>query len=378
MIRFPGRESECVTVRRLAVRSGTYSRVRLVDVLDPLTGVRGAVEFDAPAPQDSARADIDGSGLWVLPALYDADAHLPVLSHGVREQDRWRALAGGVWALNTAVPWHLIAAADLERLTEFFSGTSFPRILPILSVADQPSSEGFATWLDKFGDQIRETWMPVIKLYSNDPYFRQNLEAIWRAGCRAAIYFYDEQAFQDVVTESAGPVHFRHVISEEFYRQVAARPDSTCQTSPHFLVELPKNRPGELFVLPPVPGAPARDSLRRVAGAVDLIASDHNAPVRGNTGPGLAIEQHLLPALLSLVGAGVLDLPTALAKAGGSAVSVFAPAPEIPPALMIVDPAPSGPVQLWPGQEARRAAFAGVELTGSVLAVLSAGRGCFL
>lgn len=354
----------------------TYARIRMTDVLDPLTGARADLEFEVPGTA-GGHTTIDGAGLWRLPSLYDADAHLPVLQLGLREQDRWRALAGGATAVNTAVPWHLIADLDLQRLTEFFVSTSFPRVLPILSVSDSPSSEGFAAWLDKFGDQVRHTWMPTIKLYSNDPFFQPNLEAVWQAGCRAAIYFYDDAAFRTVATTAGGPVHFRHVISEEMYQQVIARPDSTCQTSPHFLIELPESRPSELFVLPPVPGGAARESLRRMVSSIDLIASDHNAPVRGNSGPGLESEQHLLPALLSLVAQGVLDLPTALAKAGSDAAAVFRPAPEIPSALTVVDPTP-GPVQLWPGQEPQRAPFRGVGMNGTVVAVAAAGRGFFL
>ncbi len=359
-----------------AVSSPTLATVRFTDVLDPLTGERADLEFDAPAPEGGSRT-VDGSSWWRLPALYDADAHLPVLQYGLREQDRWRALAGGAAAINTAVPWHMVADTDLNALTAFFAGTAFPRVLPILSVSDQPSSEGFASWLGTFGEQIRQTWMPTIKLYSNDPFFWPNLEAIWQAGCRAAIYFYDQQALDAVADSTGGPVHFRHVISEQMYRQVSARPDSTCQTSPHFLVELPPQRSGELFVLPPVPGARERESLRGIVEQVGLIASDHNAPVPGNTGPGLDSEQYLLPALLSLVADGVLDLPTALNKAGAAAAQVFAPIPEIPSAIAVVDPTP-GPVQLWPGQESRRAPFHGLQMGGTVLAVASAGRGLCL
>lgn len=350
----------------------------LHDVLDPLTGIRTDVHLDVPGPTGPV-TDLDGSALWTLPGLYDADAHLPVLDLGVREADRLRALAGGVTALNTALPWHLVREFDLTALTAFLAGTAFPRILPILSVADSPSSEGFAGWLAEHGAQIRETWMPTIKLYSNDPYFRPNLEAIWAAGCRAAIYFYDAASFEQVAAEHAGPVHFRHVTSQAMAGLVAARPGSTCQTSPHFLVELPAGRPDELFVLPKVPGGADRDGLRTVvADGVDLIASDHNAPIHGNKGPGLDIEQFLLPALLRLVADGVLDLPTALSKVTTDPVAVFRPAPALPATRLIVDPAGTGPTGLWPGQEARRSAFRGVELAGTVLAVESDGRGRFL
>jgi hypothetical protein len=352
--------------------------VVLHDVLDPLAGERTDVAFDAPGPA-GAPSSFDGSALWVLPGVYDADAHLPVLQRGVRELDRIRALAGGATRLNSATPWHLVREHPLGELTAAFAATAFPRVLPILSVSDQPSSEGFAAWLADHGDEVRETWMPVVKLYSNDPCFWPNLEAIWTAGCRAAIYFYDEASFEQVVASRGGPVHFRHVTSEAMAQQVASRPDSTSQTSPHFLVELPAGRSEELHVLPPVPGGAARESLRAVvATAVDLIASDHNAPIAGNEGPGLEIEQHLLPAVLTLVEQGVLDLATAVAKLTTGAAAVFRPAAGLDDSRIVVDPAGTGPAPLWPGQEPRRAAFRNVALSGSVVAVTAAGRGSFL
>jgi hypothetical protein len=352
--------------------------VVLHDVLDPLAGLRADVTFDVPGVT-SARSEFDGSALWVLPGVFDADAHLPLLPRGVREFDRLRALAGGVTQLNSATPWHLVKDLPLADVTEFFAGTSSPRILPILSVSDQPSSADFPAWLAANGAEVRETWAPVIKLYSNDPNFWPNLEAIWAAGCRAAIYFYDEPAFDAVVASRGGPVHFRHVTSKTMADQVASRPDSTSQTSPHFLLELPAGRSAELFVLPPVPGGAARESLRAiVADAVNLIASDHNAPIAGNKGPGLEIEQSLLPAVLSLVDDRVLTLEAAIAKLTTSAAAVFQPAGGLDDSRIVVDPEVRGDTPLWPGQEQRRAAFRGVATTGAVVAVTAGGRGAFL
>jgi hypothetical protein len=353
--------------------------VVLHDVLDPLTGRRADVTFDVAGPAGAGASDFDGSELWVLPGVFDADAHLPVLQRGVRELDRVRALAGGVTQLNTATPWHLVRDRSIAELTAFFAGTAFPRVLPVLSVSDEPSSEGFASWLAEHGDEVRESWAPVIKLYSNDPWFWPNLEAIWSAGCRAAIYFYDEPSFDAVVASRGGPVHFRHVTSRDMAEQVAGRPDSTCQTSPHFLLDLPAGRSEELFVLPPVPGGDDRESLLTVVtDQVDLIASDHNAPIAGNKGPGLEIEQHLLPALLTLVEQGVFDLATAMAKVTSGAAGVFGPAAGLDDSRVVVDPNGGGKAGLWPGQEARRSAFRGLELTGAVLAVTAGGTGTFV
>lgn len=354
----------------------SHSPVVFHDVLDPLTGNRSDVRIEVPGP--GGGVELDGSALWVLPALYDADAHLPVLLHGLRETDRWRALAGGVAELNSATPWHLVRDLPLSEVTSFFDQTALPRIRPILSISDQPSSEGFADWFADHAAEIRETWMPTVKCYSNDPFFRRNLEAIWAGGCRAAIYFYDDESFESVVSEHAGPVHFRHVISTEMAAKVAARPDSTSQCSPHFLLALPDGRSDELFVLPKVPGGQARDSLRAdVSGSVSLLASDHNAPIADSKGPGLDAEQHLLPALLGLADEKVLDLRTALAMATERAAEVFRPAGGIGGGIVVVDPAPQ-PVGLWPGQEARRAAFRGLELPGTVRAVAVDGRGTLL
>ncbi|BBG05439.1 MULTISPECIES: hypothetical protein [Pseudonocardia] len=364
--------------RTPATTSPTGRTVVLHDVLDPLSGEREDVRLEVPGPAGPT-TDVDGAGLHVLPGLYDADSHLPVLDLGLRESDRWRALAGGATAVTTALPWHLVRTRSLEAVTSFLAATTFPLVLPILSVSDSPSGAGFAAWLRDHGAQIRETWMPTIKLYSNDPFFRPNLEAVWEAGCRAAVYFYDRASFEQVAAEHAGPVHFRHVTSREMAEQVAARPDSTCQTSPHFLVEITPGRAGDLHVLPPVPGGADRDGLREVVtDRVDLIASDHNAPVHGNDGPGLDSEQFLLPALLQLVADGVLDLPAALAKATTAAAAVFRPAAGLPDSRIVVDPAGTGPAGLWPGQESRRAAFLGVPLAGTVLAAETAGTARFL
>lgn len=355
----------------------TYTRVRLTDVLDPLAATRSDVTFDVPGPV-STDSVVDGSELWSLPGLYDADAHLPLQQFGIRESDRWRALAGGVTSMNTALPWHVVAPLDLDTVTARFASTTFPRILPILTIADEPSSAGFAAWLADAGEQIRTTWMPVIKIYSNDPNFWPNLDAIWSAGCRAAIYFYDHESYEKVLATS-GPVHFRHVISKAMADEISDRADSTCQTSPHFLIELAPDRPAGLHVLPPVPGGQARTSLLEVVGErVEVIASDHNAPVPGNTGPGLEIQQYLLPSLLTLAEQGVLDLATAITMATTAPTEVFAPAASLSQARVVVDPRPTGPVGLWPGQEARRAAFLGVPLSGSTVAVVDDGFGFFL
>lgn len=352
------------------------ARLTLLDVLNPLTESRRDVEFTVPGP-DGQSATIDGSHLWELPGAYDADTHLPILDRGLRTLDHVRALAGGATTVNAALPWHLVEQRTLADLTAWFGSTSFPRILPILSISHEPSSEGFPRWLAAHANELKSTWMPVIKLYSNDPWFRPNLEAIWEHGFRAAIYFYTGADFEQVVTESGGPVHFRHVTSQAMLEAVRARPDSTCQTSPHFLLDIGSNAEN-LHVLPPVPGGEQRRSLVSAIDGVDLIASDHNAPVLGNEGPGLEIDQHFLPALLTACSAGDLDLGSTITKVTQGPIDVFAPAAPVSSATILLDPTTHGVVSPWPGQEPRRAAYLGLELTGTVVAVVENENGFLL
>lgn len=353
------------------------SSVTLTDVLDPLSGDRSDVVVDVPAPAGVATS-LPGEHLWALPGLYDADIHLPVLERGLRPFDAVRALAGGATTVNTALPWHQVRAHRLADLTSFFARTTAPRVLPVLSVADT-DSDGFVAWMADHGEELRETWMPTVKLYSNDPHFDANLEAIWAAGCRAAVYFYDDAAFERVVTTPGGPVHFRHVTSKAMAEAVAARADSTCQTSPHFLVELPPGRSEELHVLPPVPGGAARESiLATVTGAVDMIASDHNAPIVGKDGPGLDGDQHLLQALLRLVADEQVPLADVVRLTTTGPVGVFRPAAAVSDARIVVDPTVQTDVTPWPGQEARRAAYSGLRLPGAVIAVAGADQSFFV
>lgn len=356
----------------------THLPVVVRDVLDPVTGRRADIEFDVPGVPGSP-VELDGQELWSLPGLYDADAHTPVLLHGLRELDRLRALAGGATHVNIACPWHLVRDRGVAAVGDFFATTSLPRFVPILSVSDTPSSEGFADWLTRHGEELCRNWMPTIKLYSNDPYFWPNLEAIWAAGARAAIYFYTEQDRQRVLATSGGPVHFRHVTSRTMAEQIAARPDSTSQTSPHFLMDLPDGRAQELFVLPPVPGGADRASLIEVVGeSVDFIASDHNAPVAGNEGPGLELQQHFLPTLLTLADDGVLDLARLLQLTTVGPAATFGSTRWIGESRILVDPRHRERVSPWPGQEARRAPFRDLSLVGAVVAAIAGGQGRFL
>jgi len=61
------------------------------DLLDPFTGARTSVRLEGGKMADRAEhlagetgTNLDASDLWFLPGLYDADAHLPVESLGLR------------------------------------------------------------------------------------------------------------------------------------------------------------------------------------------------------------------------------------------------------------------------------------------------------
>ena len=97
------------------------------DVLDPISGTRTSIRIEAgrsleqsaSLPGDTG-ANVDGSGLWVLPALYDADAHYPLLTFGLRESDVFAALHGGGrpmphLATSRASPWRARLASARQR-----------------------------------------------------------------------------------------------------------------------------------------------------------------------------------------------------------------------------------------------------------------------
>ena len=86
----------------------------IYDVLDPISAERKSIRWQgnqlvdvAPTLSAVAGREIDGSSFWILPALYDADAHMPHVPFGVRLSDLHRALAGGVAHMNVALPWQL-------------------------------------------------------------------------------------------------------------------------------------------------------------------------------------------------------------------------------------------------------------------------------
>jgi dihydroorotase-like cyclic amidohydrolase len=140
-------------------------------------------------------------------------------------------------------------------------------------------SDGFPGWLRDHGEEVKELFARVCKLYSMDPNFEGNLEAVWRAGLLPLVFCADDAALQRVVELGGGPVHFRHATSARAVEEMRRAAEASVQTSPHFLLPLPDGAVEQLFVMPAVPGGTDRESLVSVfVDAVDVVASDHNAP----------------------------------------------------------------------------------------------------
>lgn len=349
----------------------------LTDVLDPLTGEREDVTVTPPEGWPGATVGRrDGSALWVLPGLYDADQHWPVPDTGIRQGDRWRCLVGGSLHVNTAYSWDRLPASPAE-VAAGFDRLRFPQTFPVLSVPHE-GSEGFADWVRAHAAELRDTWPPVCKLYTLDPHVERNIEAVWEAGLRAVVYCWEDHHVEDMVALTGGPLHFRHATSAALLARMKARPDSTVQTSPHFLLEVDPDQAAQLHVLPPVPGEPDRSSLLGVLEQVEMVGTDHNAPILGNEGPGLDVATTLLPAVVTLADEVPGGLAALLPKVTTGPAEVFGTAGRLVPTRLVVDPAWESEVRLDPGQEARRAPYLGRTLKGTVVATISEDRGFLL
>ncbi|WP_397473800.1 hypothetical protein [Pusillimonas sp.] len=324
-------------------------------------------------PPEQGR-DIDGSEWWLLPALYDADAHAPHVQFGVRRSDALRALAGGVSQTNIAVAWQLVAKSDLGALAEDMGSEALVRIVPLLSVWPHEDSAGFGSWLAR---QIR-TWpqsMPrVCKFYSADPHLERNLDAAWEHGIKPMVWCVNDADLERVVAHAGErPLHLRHATSAPVVDIMRRAPEATIQSSPHFMLELAKGKHENLTVLPSPPSEQARLSLvSAFPDRVDVIASDHVSPHYAGPpiSPGLQTQQHFLPALLTLCEQHGWDLESIWQKATTAPAHIFGmPAPQD---LLLVDPTHEEQVRAWPWQTPDRAPFEGLTLKGHVLAVLRA------
>jgi dihydroorotase-like cyclic amidohydrolase len=351
------------------------------NVLDPLTGKRQSIRWQAEggfaiAPDFSHRKgrDIDGSALWILPALYDADAHMPHVEFGIRQSDILRALVGGVSCMNIAVRWQLVRTMDLAELARDLKRHRLPKFIPLLSVSPNAESAQFPAWLRDNVQLLAEHFPKVCKLYSNDPNLHRNLDALWAAGIKPMVWNADDAGLEQVV-ERAGdrPLHLRHATSAAMVQTMRRATKATIQTSPHFLLPIEERKRAALTVLPPLSPPEAGQSLAGVfLEQVDMIASDHNAPyyLGPPVTPGLQTQQQFLPALLTLCETFDWPLPATLDKATRAPAAIFGTAE--PDEVMLVAPDHSEAVTNWPGQTPDRAPFEGMTLKGRVLVV--AGR----
>ena len=350
-------------------------------VLDPLTGTRSDIRWRSDGTMassaeqlDSSQRAINGESLWLIPPLYDADAHLN-LDVGIRRLDSLRALAGGIAQMNVAVPWELTEALGLAALTAELEAETFPRMIPLLSVSPDADTTGFAAWIKANAARFGNILPRLCKLYSYDLNFDRNIEALWRNDIKPVVWCRTPEDLDHVVGLAGNqPIHLRHATSAAMIATMRRAGAATVQTSPHFLLEL-QQASETLTVWPPVPGGDARRSL--VDGArdeIDMIASDHNPlPFSGPvTGPGLQSQQQMLSALLHLVDHNGWTLPDLLSLARDAPARIFGtPAPD---GFLLVDPEAEAIVAPWPGQPPDRAPYAGLTLKGRVLAVSNGTR----
>ncbi|MDY6999205.1 MAG: hypothetical protein SW019_21640 [Actinomycetota bacterium] len=347
------------------------------NVYHPLTDTRGSVSMTVPSPAAASPTVIDGTGLWALPGIYDGDAHIPLLQQGLRHQEIHSPLLGGVSHVNTALQWQEVRHFDVTEIAEFCSGTRLPRYIPVLSIEPE-GTDGFADWLRVHGERIRDSWAPVCKLYSPDPNFTANIEAIWRAGLKAVVYAWDDEALEWVAELRGGPLHHRHARSKVSAETMRSTPGATTQTSPHYLLDLAPGRAERLHVLPPVPGGSDRTSLLSVLDThIDMIATDDNAPIHGATGPGLSSQRYLLSALLTLAEAEGIPLSSIWPKVTQAPAGIFGTAGFVEPSTVLVDPAARRPVGLETGED-KRNPYVGLELVGSVVAMSCGNDGIVL
>ncbi len=351
------------------------------DLLDPFSGDRTSIKIEDGRLADRAEqlpADggthVDAQGLWILPGLYDADAHLPVEALGLRASDVYASLVGGVVQVNVALQYQAIKDLDLGALVSELVRPQLPRIIPILSVHSDLADDGFAGWLASHADTIKALLPPVCKLYSYSANFWANLDAVFSAGLLPIVYCQNLDEIAAVVERSPGPVHFRHAISDQLVAAMKKLPGATLQTSPHFLVPVAPEHRGDLYVLPPVQDDDVRLSLADVfLEDIDLLVSDHNAPPMGDPdGPGLQVAHSFLSSILTAVDTYGWPLEPVWAKATTAPAKRYGV--DLDDALLVVDPAYEEVGGLLPRQTADRAPYLGIPLKGRVVAVSVADR----
>jgi hypothetical protein len=349
------------------------SETTIHDLLDPLTGQRRDLHFAtvdglARTGSDRLSRHIDGSDWWVLPAAVDADAHMPFVPAGLRSYDLLAALHGGVHHMVVALPYQLARKHHLPALVADLTRHALPAITPVLSVSPDAESVDFPTWLRAQLGQIHEFLPRVVKLYTGDPNFRRNLEAVREVGLKPAVFAFTPSDFDDLMRTAQSPLHIRHVTSKGMLDAVRSIPGATCQTSPHMALRLHGGRREALTVMPTPPDETDRQSLVATLGQVDVIASDHVSPPLGTpAGPGLQTQQHFVPALLAMAEDFNLDLERLWQQVTAAPASVFGL--DTDAGSIVVDPAIQGVAGLWPRQRDDRAPYLGRTLKGRVLAV---------
>ncbi|CAN5856711.1 hypothetical protein BH10ACT9_BH10ACT9_25820 [soil metagenome] len=347
------------------------------NVFHPLTDTRSTVSMTVASPPTPTPTVIDATDLWALPGIYDGDAHIPLLKQGLRHQEIHSPLVGGVTHVNTALQWQEVRHFDIVAISEFCAATTLPRYIPVLSIEPEDTDD-FVGWLEQHGEIIRTSWAPVCKLYSPDPNFTANIEAIWRAGLKAVVYAWDDEALEWVAELRGGPLHHRHARSKVSTEIMRSTPGATIQTSPHYLLDLAPERAERLHVLPPVPGGGDRTSLLDVLDThIDMIATDDNAPIHGATGPGLSSQRYLLSALLTLSEVEGVALDSLWPKVTEAPAAIFGTAAFVEPSTIIVDPRVRRTVGLETGEDIRNP-YVGLELAGAVVAMACGGAGVIL
>lgn len=346
------------------------------DVLDPLTNERHDVVVGSGrwwrdgVPTSAARVrDVDGAHLWVLPGLYDADAHMPLLLTGPRAYDLFAAQWGGVTQMNVALPWQLLGATPIADVVAEAAKLTLPRITLLLSVMPNDESAGFAAWIGRNVGQVTDLLPPVCKLYTVDPNFDRNLDAVWGAGLVPMVFCETADDLERLLPHAHGPLHFRHATSAAVAAAMRSVDGATVQTSPHFLLPIPDDRRTALTVLPAPPGAADRSSLAAVfLEQIDVLASDHVSPAPAPPGgPGLQTQQHLMHALLAAASANGWPLGDVLRKATTAPAAVFGIAR--PPGFVVWDPATDDSTSTFPKQRPDRAPYLGLDLPGRVVAI---------
>lgn len=344
----------------------------LREVLDPLSGDRHDVAvchgFRAADRAERRQLELDGRGWWLLPGLYDPDAHMPLLLTGPRQYDLFAALHGGVVHTSVALPFQLLRSAPFSDITEEMDRVTLPRLSPVLSVLPDDESREFAPWLGRHSEEL-SAHVRVCKLYSADSHFRNNLDAVWQAGLTPAVYCSTLDDLEHLLGYAQAPLHFRHATSADAVKAMRTIEGATIQTSPHFLLPIDAEWSEGLTVLPRPPGNPQRSSLAAIVmEEVDILGSDHVSPAPSPPGgPGLQTQHHFLQALLAATRLYDWGLRDVLSKVADPAAKVMGTA--LDNSFLVVDPVAPQTVDRFPQQTPDRAPYIGLDLRGRVIAI---------